>query len=140
MESFNHNNKYQPKIYIIKENLLYKCHFQITSTKVIKLFLLSFWLNIDTHHKISFFENISQARPDAILNLSQAFKIDTNKDKVNLGVGAYRTEEGKPYVFEVVRKVEQNIVDSNLDKEYAPIEGDTLFLRGARKVIFGFDN
>lgn len=55
-------------------------------------------------------------------------------------MGAYRTEEGEPYVFEVVRKVEQTIVNLNLDKEYAPIEGDTLFLRGARKVIFGFDN
>ena len=55
-------------------------------------------------------------------------------------MGAYRTEEGEPYVFEVVRKVEQTIVNLNLEKEYAPIEGDTLFLRGARKVIFGFDN
>lgn len=43
---------------------------------------------------------------------------------MNLGVGAYRTDEGKPYVFDVVKKVEQIIVNSNLDKEYAPIEGD----------------
>ncbi len=99
-----------------------------------------FKINIDINHKNSIFENVSQAKPDAILNLSQAFKIDTNKDKVNLGVGAYRTEEGKPYVFEVVKKAEQTIVNSNLDKEYAPIEGEALFLKGARKVIFGFDN
>ena len=55
-------------------------------------------------------------------------------------MGAYRTEEGNPYVFEVVKKVEQTIVNSSLDKEYGPIEGDALFLKGARKVIFGFDN
>jgi aspartate/tyrosine/aromatic aminotransferase len=40
----------------------------------------------------------------------------------------------------VVKNVEQTIVNSNLDKEYAPIEGDALFLEGARKVLFGFDN
>ena len=33
-----------------------------------------------------------QAPPDAILGISEAFKADTNPQKLNLGVGAYRTE------------------------------------------------
>jgi hypothetical protein len=33
-----------------------------------------------------------QAPPDAILGISEAFKADTSPDKMNLGVGAYRTE------------------------------------------------
>lgn len=43
---------------------------------------------------------------------------------MNLGVGAYRDDNEKPYVFEVVRKVEKEILsDASLDKEYLPIEG-----------------
>ena len=37
--------------------------------------------------------------------MSEAFKRDTNDLKLNLGVGAYRTEELKPYVLDVVKKV-----------------------------------
>ena len=43
--------------------------------------------------------------PDAILGVTEAFKRDTNPDKINLGVGAYRDANGKPYVLPVVRKV-----------------------------------
>lgn len=43
--------------------------------------------------------------PQPILGVSEAFKKSTDPKKLNLGVGAYRTEELKPYVLEVVRKV-----------------------------------
>ena len=43
--------------------------------------------------------------PDAILGVTEAFKRDTNPNKINLGVGAYRDANGKPYVLPVVRKV-----------------------------------
>ena len=41
----------------------------------------------------------------ASAGVSEAFKRDTNDMKLNLGVGAYRTEELKPYVLNVVKKV-----------------------------------
>ena len=44
------------------------------------------------------------APPDPILSLSVNFKNDIFPQKVNLGIGAYRDENGKPYVFPVVRK------------------------------------
>ena len=43
--------------------------------------------------------------PDAILGITEAFKKDTNPNKMNLGVGAYRDDSGKPYVLPSVRKV-----------------------------------
>jgi aspartate aminotransferase len=46
-----------------------------------------------------------QAPADPILGVSDAFKACTSPDKLNLGVGAYRTEELQPYVLEVVKKV-----------------------------------
>jgi aspartate/tyrosine/aromatic aminotransferase len=47
------------------------------------------------------------ALPDPILGTAIAYKADTDKNKINLGIGAYRDDNGNPYVFEVVRKVEQ---------------------------------
>lgn len=43
--------------------------------------------------------------PDPILGVTEAFKRDTNPLKMNLGVGAYRDDQGKPYVLSCVRKV-----------------------------------
>lgn len=43
--------------------------------------------------------------PDPILGVTEAFKRDTNSKKMNLGVGAYRDDNGKPFVLNCVRKV-----------------------------------
>ena len=43
--------------------------------------------------------------PDAILGITEAYKKDPNPKKINLGAGAYRDDQGKPYVLPVVRKV-----------------------------------
>lgn len=48
---------------------------------------------------------VEMAPPDPILGVSEAFKASTSANKLNLGVGAYRTEELQPYVLEVVKKV-----------------------------------
>lgn len=81
------------------------------------------------------------APADPILSLTTGFKNDTDPRKVNLGVGAYRDNNGKPYVFPIVKKVEHQIVnDPTLDKEYAPIEGVAEFNLGSRQVAFGWDN
>lgn len=43
--------------------------------------------------------------PDPILGVTEAFKRDNNPKKMNLGVGAYRDDMGKPFVLSCVRKV-----------------------------------
>lgn len=43
--------------------------------------------------------------PDPILGITEAFKKDANPKKINLGVGAYRDDNGKPYVLPSVKKV-----------------------------------
>lgn len=54
---------------------------------------------------VSRFEGIQMAPPDPILGVSEAFKACNDAKKLNLGVGAYRTEELHPYVLDVVKKV-----------------------------------
>lgn len=48
--------------------------------------------------------------PDAILGVSEAFKRDTSPNKMNLGVGAYRDDNGKPFVLNSVKKVNMKII------------------------------
>ena len=43
--------------------------------------------------------------PDAILGVTEAFKKDTNPKKINLGVGAYRDDQGKPFILQCVKTV-----------------------------------
>jgi len=40
---------------------------------------------------------------------------------VIVGVGAYRTDDGKPYVLPCVREAERRIIEQNLDMEYSGI-------------------
>ncbi|CAN6918788.1 unnamed protein product [Brassica oleracea] len=67
--------------------------------------------------KPSRFEGITMAPPDPILGVSEAFKADTNELKLNLGVGAYRTEELQPYVLNVVKKAENLMLERGDNKE-----------------------
>ncbi|CAF1647694.1 unnamed protein product [Didymodactylos carnosus] len=53
----------------------------------------------------SFWSNVEMGPPDPILGVTEAFKRDSNPKKINLGVGAYRSDEGKPFVLESVKKV-----------------------------------
>ena len=69
-------------------------------------------------------DSIPTAPPDSIFGVLQAFREDKNPEKINLSVGAYRTNEGKPFVLECVREAEKRLVaDDSLNKEYLPIDG-----------------
>merc|ERR1719389_119797 len=56
---------------------------------------------------------------------------------MNLGVGAYRDDNGQPYVLPSVSRAEQNVVARSLNKEYAPIGGEGDFCKEAAKLAFG---
>ncbi|KAL9288834.1 Aspartate aminotransferase [Arabidopsis thaliana] len=87
--------------------------------------------------KPSRFEGITMAPPDPILGVSEAFKADTNGMKLNLGVGAYRTEELQPYVLNVVKKAENLMLERGDNKEYLPIEGLAAFNKATAELLFG---
>ena len=42
---------------------------------------------------------MTAAPADPILGVNEAFKADTRKDKVLLGLGAYRDNDGKPFLI-----------------------------------------
>lgn len=59
----------------------------------------------------SWWGGVQMGPPDPILGVSEAFKKDTNPKKMNLGVGAYRDDQGKPFVLSCVRKVQPHTQD-----------------------------
>ncbi|GAV82193.1 Aminotran_1_2 domain-containing protein [Cephalotus follicularis] len=89
---------------------------------------------------VSRFEGVTMAPPDPILGVSEAFKADTHEMKLNLGVGAYRTEELQPYVLKVVKKAENLMLERGENKEYLPIEGLAAFNKVTAELLFGTDN
>jgi len=88
----------------------------------------------------SFWSGVEMGPPDAILGVSEAFKKDSNPKKMNLGVGAYRDDNGQPFVLPSVRKAEKLIMDRELNKEYAPIGGEGDFCMESAKLAFGNDS
>lgn len=75
--------------------------------------------------------------PDAILGISEAFKADTNQSKINLGVGAYRDDHGKPYVLECIRNAEAHLGEHYKDKEYSGIAGISEYTASSARLAFG---
>ncbi|KAH9305334.1 hypothetical protein KI387_009738, partial [Taxus chinensis] len=70
-----------------------------------------------------------------------AYNKDPSPVKLNLGVGAYRTEEGKPLILNVVRQAEELLIqDRSRYKEYLPITGLADFNKLSSKLILGNDS
>merc|ERR1711934_306263 len=90
---------------------------------------------------MSDWSNVPQAPLDPILGMSQRFQADTDPRKVNVSIGAYRTDEGKPLVLSCVKKAEKLLLDrSDLNKEYLPQRGDVSYSELCQKMLFGEDS
>jgi aspartate aminotransferase len=86
-------------------------------------------------------QDLPLAPPDSLFKLTAAYKVDTSPQKVNLGVGAYRDDNNKPWVLPVVKKVSQILAnDQSLDHEYLPITGLPEYTAAAAKLILGPDS
>lgn len=85
--------------------------------------------------------DVSPVPPDEIFALNGAYAVDPHPQKVSLGVGVYRTDDGKPWPLPVVQKAERElVVDDDLFRhEYTAIEGDVPFIGIARDLMFGFE-
>jgi len=57
-----------------------------------------------------------------------------------LGVGAYRDDQGKPYVLPSVRTAEEKVIAAKLNKEYAGITGVPDFTKAAALLAYGADS
>ncbi|NJO13795.1 MAG: aminotransferase class I/II-fold pyridoxal phosphate-dependent enzyme, partial [Rhizobiales bacterium] len=77
--------------------------------------------------------------PDALLALIRLHAADPREDKIDLGVGVYRTDAGATPVFAAIKAAEQQLVDTQDSKSYLGPEGDTGFVNALMPYIFGAD-
>jgi aspartate/tyrosine/aromatic aminotransferase len=83
------------------------------------------------------FETRKPPELDKILRLMGMFAADPRADKVDLGVGVYRSREGVTPVMAAVKTAERRIWDAQETKGYVGISGDPAFLDAMRDLILG---
>eukprot|EP00297_Palpitomonas_bilix_P007006 CAMPEP_0113880680 /NCGR_PEP_ID=MMETSP0780_2-20120614/7926_1 /TAXON_ID=652834 /ORGANISM="Palpitomonas bilix" /LENGTH=412 /DNA_ID=CAMNT_0000867395 /DNA_START=55 /DNA_END=1293 /DNA_ORIENTATION=- /assembly_acc=CAM_ASM_000599 len=84
-----------------------------------------------------FLTDIPLNPPDPLFGLTEKFKKDVSDKKVNLGIGAYRTDDNKPFLLPTVHKAEEAMWSEGLDHEYATIAGIVEYVKEAQKLLLG---
>lgn len=82
------------------------------------------------------FENLTSLPVDPIFGLNLAFSKDTRKNKVNLGVGVYRSSDLKPFILKTVKRAEAILFEEESSKEYLPIDGLASYVQLTKQLVF----
>jgi aromatic-amino-acid transaminase len=84
--------------------------------------------------------NLAPQPADALLALIKLYAADPRADKIDLGVGVYRTGQGDTPVFGAIKAAEQRLIDTQDSKSYLGPEGDMGFVHALMPYIFGKDD
>ncbi|MGO2055782.1 MAG: aminotransferase class I/II-fold pyridoxal phosphate-dependent enzyme, partial [Halomonadaceae bacterium] len=86
------------------------------------------------------FEHIERVPGDAILGLIEAFKKDTNPQKVDLGVGVYRDTQGNTPVMRAVKEAEARLLKNETTKTYIGSHGAPSYGEVILPMVFGSES
>ncbi|KAL4807226.1 pyridoxal phosphate-dependent transferase [Aspergillus unguis] len=75
--------------------------------------------------------------PDAIFALTAEYNADPSPNKVNLGQGTYRDNNGQPWVLPAVRRAREVLTQQGLLHEYLPILGLPGLRERTAQLVFG---
>jgi aromatic-amino-acid transaminase len=84
--------------------------------------------------------NLPQQPADALLALIKLHNADPRTDKIDLGVGVYRTGQGDTPVFDAIKAAEARLVAEQDSKAYLGPEGDMGFVEALMPYVFGSAN
>ena len=82
-------------------------------------------------------DRLNAVAPDPILGIIAAHAADDNPNKIDLGIGVYRDEEGNTPILQCVKKAERILVDSETSKTYLGPPGVKGFNEAMSRLIFG---
>jgi aspartate/tyrosine/aromatic aminotransferase len=85
-------------------------------------------------------ERLDRLPPDPILGLMAAFRADNDPQKVDLGVGVYRDDQGDTPILKAVRQAEQAVLARQSTKSYVAAAGNPGFNQAMEKLVFGADH
>ena len=83
------------------------------------------------------FAQLQPVATDPILGLMAAYKEDPNPNKVDLGVGVYKDEQGHTAVLKCVKEAEALRLKQEDSKTYIGMAGDLAFNSHIEKLAFG---
>ena len=83
------------------------------------------------------FEQLEMAPPDPILGLTEAFGKDPRPDKINLGVGVYKDEQGRTPILASVKAAEKRLIETEATKNYLPIDGPPAYSAAVLELLLG---
>ncbi len=83
------------------------------------------------------FAELSTLEPDALLGLTRLFNEDKRKQKIDLGVGVFRTADNRTPVMAAVARAQQRLAENETTKVYLPPEGAPGFEAAIRTLVFG---
>lgn len=83
------------------------------------------------------FANLKPLPTDPILGLMAKYRQDTNPNKIDLGVGVYKTEEGNTPVLSCVKKAEKFRLENETSKSYIGLAGDLGFCAKMETLLLG---
>ena len=86
---------------------------------------------------MSHFSSISEAPADSIFGLNAAFLQDPRKNKTNLGIGVYKTEDLQTPILSCVKHAEKDLLEKELSKNYLSVEGDSHYLELVSRLVLG---
>ena len=82
-------------------------------------------------------KEIEAAPADAILGLTEAFRKDSNPNKVNLGVGVFKDDHGTTPILNCIKAAEERLLASETSKGYLPISGNPAYGAQVQNLLFG---
>lgn len=82
------------------------------------------------------FETLQTMPADAILGLIAEHREDPRPEKIDLGVGVYRTAAGETPVLRTVKKAEQQLLETQTSKAYIGTAGDATFNTAMQELTF----
>ncbi|WP_324741890.1 amino acid aminotransferase [Tsuneonella sp. CC-YZS046] len=82
-------------------------------------------------------DSLTQQPADALLALIKLHDADNRADKIDLGVGVFRTETGATPVFAAIKEAEKRLLAEQDSKAYLGPEGDMGFVHALMPYIFG---
>ena len=86
------------------------------------------------------FEQLPELPADPILGLSTAFKADNNPNKIDLGVGVYKDEQGNTPILDSVAKAQTILLGKEDSKTYISPQGVQGYIDGMLQLMLGKDS
>ena len=83
------------------------------------------------------FSELKPLPTDPILGLMAAYKQDTNPNKIDLGVGVYKDEQGNTPVLKAVKKAEAFRLENEITKSYIGLAGNLDFCQKMETLLLG---